>query len=440
MKIQRQSKEKAKKEYCCTNHGIQKITILLVLPMIISERIVGATSMEEAKAEYDFTILDPSNAYGSPFGGFSRATASRLANMPLRLPDVAQELSEFDPTYMNVRDANGREYACRVYHQDEVERSSLYDSMFDLAKVVSEDQLPDLSTSNEKVEDGSENLVDANEGEGTSKKESKLSKAEQKLIIDKEVTKRLDMLKGVCAIYDDGWWSYRWCNEKEVTQVHIDLPNRLEEDKKSLGTFHRRSIPDLNDKEDNDQTKGSIAQVHDVFTNGANCPENQKQRKTEVVLQCCSSSDTSKTNRNHFAAYKLGESGNPEEGDTSGLLSGMTIVEDEVCSYKITICTPLLCVDDDDDETRRQNTKQTLVDTKSGGKREINAKSMTVLGIVNSVFGDNRCIRTETGGWYVFVFFVFCSYSIVEWLSDCLKLVGGLMNYVREGSFVNSMK
>ena len=84
MKIQRQSKEKVKKEYCCTNHGIQKITILLVLPMIISERIVGATSMEEAKTEYDSTILDPSNAYGSPFGGFSRATASRLANMPLR--------------------------------------------------------------------------------------------------------------------------------------------------------------------------------------------------------------------------------------------------------------------------------------------------------------------------------------------------------------------
>ena len=29
--------------------------------------------------EYDIMALDPSTAYGTPYGGFSRATASRLA-------------------------------------------------------------------------------------------------------------------------------------------------------------------------------------------------------------------------------------------------------------------------------------------------------------------------------------------------------------------------
>ena len=41
--------------------------------------------------DYDANILDPLHGYGSPYGGFSRATRRRLAALPLMLPDLAVE-------------------------------------------------------------------------------------------------------------------------------------------------------------------------------------------------------------------------------------------------------------------------------------------------------------------------------------------------------------
>jgi hypothetical protein len=87
--------------------------------------------------EYDIMALDPETPYGTPYGGFSRATASRLASLPLRLPNTAEELHEFDPTYMTVRDSQGRPFACRVYHEDELEAASLKDSLFDMPVLAS---------------------------------------------------------------------------------------------------------------------------------------------------------------------------------------------------------------------------------------------------------------------------------------------------------------
>ena len=77
--------------------------------------------------------LDPSTPYGTPYGGFSRATASRLASLPLKLPSIGTgaDSDEFDPMYTTVRDMYGRPFACRVYHEDELEPISLEGSMFD---------------------------------------------------------------------------------------------------------------------------------------------------------------------------------------------------------------------------------------------------------------------------------------------------------------------
>ena len=85
--------------------------------------------------------MDPNTAYGSPYGGFSRATASRLASMPLELPNIAQELGDFEPVYMTTRDSSGQEYACKVYHEDELEAHSLDESMFDFAVLKPPDEL-----------------------------------------------------------------------------------------------------------------------------------------------------------------------------------------------------------------------------------------------------------------------------------------------------------
>lgn len=48
----------------------------------------------EIDLEYDYNILDPHHADGSPFGGFSRAARQRLSNLPLifAIPDTDQFL------------------------------------------------------------------------------------------------------------------------------------------------------------------------------------------------------------------------------------------------------------------------------------------------------------------------------------------------------------
>ena len=64
--------------------------------------------------EYEESILDPDHIHGSPFGGYSRATATRLAALPMRLPDIDIELSDFEPMYYETRDNLGRRFACRT--------------------------------------------------------------------------------------------------------------------------------------------------------------------------------------------------------------------------------------------------------------------------------------------------------------------------------------
>jgi hypothetical protein len=86
--------------------------------------------------EYDALAIDPISMFGSPLGGFSRATAGRLASIPLRLPLVSLESPPDDPAYLRVRDESGRLFACRVYHQDELEPSSWSDGLFDAPRLA----------------------------------------------------------------------------------------------------------------------------------------------------------------------------------------------------------------------------------------------------------------------------------------------------------------
>ena len=42
--------------------------------------------------EYNMMALEPETPFGTPYGGFSRATASRLAALPLKLPSISKEV------------------------------------------------------------------------------------------------------------------------------------------------------------------------------------------------------------------------------------------------------------------------------------------------------------------------------------------------------------
>jgi len=142
--------------------------------------------------EYDPFIFDPHSLFGAPYGGYARATRSRLAALPLRFvgtvgfeldqlavdgtvthdivhnmvslnignwnnrqgeEDVSKNspsaslknkaeakrlVSDFSaPTeflpYFSIRDGDGRKFECKVYNENELENYSINDSVFDVA-------------------------------------------------------------------------------------------------------------------------------------------------------------------------------------------------------------------------------------------------------------------------------------------------------------------
>jgi hypothetical protein len=109
----------------------------------------------EFGTNYDPTVIDPHAAAlhhrGAVYGGYGRASREALARLPLVLPETSLSLEEDEDdddddemssesqshSYFRVRDQGGQLFACRLYHEDALESSSLYDSMFDAPVLVS---------------------------------------------------------------------------------------------------------------------------------------------------------------------------------------------------------------------------------------------------------------------------------------------------------------
>ncbi|CAJ1946433.1 unnamed protein product [Cylindrotheca closterium] len=367
------------------------------------------------ETEYDFTILDPNTAYGSPYGGFSRATASRLASMPLMLPNIAQELADFEPVYMTTRDSSGQEYACKVYHEDELEAISLDESMFDLAILKSPDELKKPSPSESKSGESGAivNLGNANAEEEEEDLDSPIK-------IAALLQSRLNKLKGMCAQFHEGWWSYEWCYEGKVRQfhVHIDsaensVQNIQITDITSLGTYAERKAELIkkdaaNVKEEKEDSEGkqpsrnpnAMAEITDMYLHGGWCPSTKKARMTQAVLRCCSPQVIARSRGSVLFQ------GQPMD---TNLLAMQGIVEGSTCVYNVTICTPLLCNDYVEEKPPTKVPKEdlkpaTVTETRSSNKAldPATVSEMTVVEILKSLFGRDKCMQTGTGGWWLY--------------------------------------
>ena len=92
-------------------------------------------------------------------------------------------------------------------------------------------------------------------------------------------------------------------------------------------------------------------QVIDFFIDGQRCDETNRGRNTEVHIQCCEGLPNlhNYIPVSHFASHLhslLRSPHHPDTSTTNPILPPATlnaIVETEVCSYKATVCTPLLC-------------------------------------------------------------------------------------------------
>jgi hypothetical protein len=116
--------------------------------------------------EYDAIVLDPNTMFGTPLGGYGRASASRLANTPLTLPPYKEDEYEQDhqqdedkdkdkgkgtdeqeyPTtnnnyYFQTRDHFGRPLVCRVYSQEELaEDGGLQDGFLEVPVLAGDEE------------------------------------------------------------------------------------------------------------------------------------------------------------------------------------------------------------------------------------------------------------------------------------------------------------
>ena len=127
------------------------LSALLVCPF---GRVLGFDHKElfPSYDEYDVTTFDYGEGestgqisqyplFGKPYGGYARASASRLASLPLKFTnDVGFHLKDegLDDGIMShhftVRDEQGRMFVCRVYNETNLNEADVVASMFDVVQ------------------------------------------------------------------------------------------------------------------------------------------------------------------------------------------------------------------------------------------------------------------------------------------------------------------
>ena len=421
-----------------------------------------------ANDEYDSKILDPATIYGSPYGGFSRATRSRLAALPLRLPDQiiaimpsednnnndsgnnhldgdSNHNADTDPTtnedvpmihYMETSDGLGRKYVCRVYHEDDLDPVSVTDSMFDapLLNTGNTNNNKNNADADYLVEDEYIDMEEDEWVEPSPEEEDEPPVVVSPALVLLETERRLSKLAGVCSQIHLGWWSYEWCYDQGVTQfhIHVDSANSgLElQDMTSLGSFTKRkfkiihgqnkdSIPPTALSNDAEfvvvnkyaEAEPELSRVVDRYDNGEMCQASGKPRQTKVQYLCCS-----ERLMNRYKSPIL-RNNSPV---ASKIVSIVSLVEDpnEVCTYSIVVCTPLLCEDvksADDDGLLFGVAAGSMIKTtsRSSSAQESSSRLLTKKRVAPTPRKENEtirdildrtmgkaCIQSSTSSWW----------------------------------------
>jgi Glucosidase II beta subunit-like protein len=363
-------------------------------------RHVYTDSFPSSYEEYDSSLLDPDSAYGSPYGGYSRATQSRLASLPLHLPPTTEELEDYqasNPTntlYFKVRNSQGKLFACRVYHEDELEPDSLNESMFTAPRLLHESSYPAIASEAGAATNKASMVPQVPRAEDPKKDALELPSSslptDSKIKAIERIDALLDQLEGTCAQIHKGWWSYEWCYGNKITQFHIDMDQftaeiRVESFTK-LGQYETRNIV-LNQEslEPNELAEDTpeLARVTDTYADGDVCTDTGRPRTSQVHLMCCSPRILARQ-RGLLHRHKI-----PFDSDIVALVDVVESKE-EICTYNVTLCTPLLC---DGSRTKVKNSAGvTIVD---------GPPDTSVNGILKRALGM-YCLQTLNAGWWTY--------------------------------------
>ncbi|XP_061991136.1 protein OS-9 homolog isoform X1 [Rosa rugosa] len=129
----------------------------------------------------------------------------------------------------------------------------------------------------------------------------------------------LEILKDQCFIRQEGWWSYEFCYQKKLRQIHVEDEKVLQEfvlgvyDAEATAAFNQ-NLSDISLLKD-PRSKDAYQRYHPhQYTNGTTCDLTNQPRETEVRFVC---------------------------SEPRAMISSIT--EISTCKYAVTIQCPTLC-------------------------------------------------------------------------------------------------
>ena len=383
------------------------IASFFLLKIHVAEANVESTL--SSSDPYDEIIFDPTSLYGAPLGGYARASRHRLAQLPLRLVGGAEfdgwggtaasdavdnvgkdsdgtasaaqphQTSSSAAPHFRLSDADGRQHICRVYREDELDPHSILGSMFDppVLRIKAPPSILDHAEQDETDDEHDEYYEDDEEyymnhtpdgdviqktpGAGTAQQgqgQATEPSNEPVHIHPPDIGIQLGKLQDICAQNHAGWWSYEWCNEKQVSQFHVHVKQVTETDKDgntlhvdkqmeiqdvtTVGKFKQRSvrIDEIKasskarrvvvDQGDGREHLAGEVVITDTFDTGDWCDEFGIHRSVQVEIRCCHDLQEQAAKRKDVSFGKA-------------VLKSVVENDQEKCTYKTVVCSHLLC-------------------------------------------------------------------------------------------------
>ncbi|KAL9314463.1 hypothetical protein ACSQ67_019915 [Phaseolus vulgaris] len=141
----------------------------------------------------------------------------------------------------------------------------------------------------------------------------------EKRIKQKTPDELLEALKGPCFLRQEGWWSYEFCYQKKLRQLHLEDDKIVQEfilgeyDPEATAAFNQ-NLSDISTLKD-PRSKDASQRYHaHQYTNGTMCDLTNRPRETEVRFVC---------------------------SEPRTMISSIT--EISTCKYALTVQCPTLC-------------------------------------------------------------------------------------------------
>ncbi|KAL4564054.1 hypothetical protein LXL04_028104 [Taraxacum kok-saghyz] len=129
----------------------------------------------------------------------------------------------------------------------------------------------------------------------------------------------LEALKDRCFLRQEGWWSYEFCYQKKLRQIHVEDEQVIQEfvlgeyDAEATAAYNH-NLSDISTLKD-PRSKDASQRYHaHQYTNGTTCDLTNEPRETEVRFVC---------------------------SEPRAMISSIT--ELSTCKYALTIQSPMLC-------------------------------------------------------------------------------------------------